>query len=98
MHDVSVRNLEEYNRINHVEGTYIPVLCQKTNKRNTSGTVGVSFSKQHQKWSAAIYFKNVQYRLGMFSDINDAIKARKEAEERLHVGFLEWYRQTNGDG
>ncbi|WP_313437320.1 HNH endonuclease signature motif containing protein [Novosphingobium sp.] len=52
-------------------------------KHNTSGTTGVSFSKVMRKWQA--YIQDESSRrvvLGYFDRIEDAVKARREAEAR----------------
>ena len=36
----------------------------------------------------AICFKGIRYYLGSFSNFEDAVKARKQAEEELHNKFL----------
>ena len=54
---------------------------------NTSGTTGISQLSRDGKWSAEIQFNNKKIRLGIFEDLEDAIKARKEAEEKY---FGEW--------
>jgi len=51
-------------------------------KRNTSGTTGICFIKQTKKWIAQINTKRNNIYLGTFINKEDAIKARKEAEER----------------
>lgn len=48
---------------------------------NTSGCPGVSF--HHGKWIAKITYKKISYRLGCFANKEDAIAARKKAEEDL---------------
>ena len=58
---------------------------------NTSGYTGVYWSTGRQKWSAQITFKGKTYYLGSHERIEDAVKARKEAENRLFGEFLEWY-------
>lgn len=53
-----------------------------TKKRsdNKSGVVGVIYHKGKQKWEAYINHNNKRYGLGSYTNIEDAIKARKEAE------------------
>lgn len=53
---------------------------KSTSKRNTSGYVGVNWDKQNNKWFAQIMVNNKTKNLGRFDNIEDAIKARKEAE------------------
>lgn len=59
----------------------------KLNILNTSGVSGVTFDKQTGKWMASICFKNKNIKLGRFVNFEDAVKARKEAEEKY---FGEW--------
>lgn len=51
---------------------------------NTSGKSGVSWYTQNQKWSAEIHVENQHIRLGMFSNFEDAVKAREEAELKYY--------------
>lgn len=44
-----------------------------------------------RRWRAAICFKGRRYYLGSYSRFEDAVKARKRAEEELHDGFLREY-------
>ena len=59
-------------------------------KNNTSGTTGVSFSKYFNKWHSYICTNGCQILLGYFDNIEDAIAARKEAEEK----YFGEYRYT----
>ncbi len=69
----------------------------KLNASNTSGYNGVyeqySHGKQTGRWKAQIGFCGKTYGLGTFEKIEDAVAARKEAEERLYGSFLDWYYQ-----
>lgn len=56
-------------------------------KTNTSGYTGVQWEKDRNKWSAFISIDCVSKRIGSFIDIDDAIKARKEAEEKYYREF-----------
>ena len=60
-------------------------------RSNTSGYTGVYWHKQMQKWGARIQFQRKRYSLGLYADIQDAVKARAKAEEMIFVGFLDWY-------
>jgi len=77
----------------YVDGTDIYQLSQEPRTNNTSGVVGVTYDKSTKTWKAKIQFKNKKYYLGSSKDINDAIQLRKEAEEKLHGEFLEWYKE-----
>lgn len=48
--------------------------------RNTSGVVGVNRDRPRGKWMARIKIRGRTLNLGRFDHIEDAIKARKEAE------------------
>ena len=50
------------------------------------------WDKQHQKWKAQIRFKNHNYNIGIYSNIEDAIDARKNAEKELFEPILEKYK------
>lgn len=54
---------------------------------NTSGVTGVSYSKREGKWKSNITYSGVVIRLGTFTNKEDAIKARKEAEEKYFGEF-----------
>ena len=60
---------------------------QKTNnmnmsrkRTNTSGVTGVWWSNQKSAWIAEIMLNGVKKHLGVFQNISNAAKARKEAE------------------
>ena len=62
---------------------------------NTSGHPGVNFQKG--KWEAKICYKGIRYVLGRSMDKDDAIAARKEAEQLLKKDprlFLEKYKNN----
>lgn len=73
------------------EGTWLSLLQQKSRRNNTSGVIGVSFNRRKQKWVARITFKKNVLSLGSYTKKEDAIKARKEAEEKYFVPMLEKY-------
>lgn len=82
-----------------VEGTNVAKINQdKLNKNNNSGYTGVHFHNQSKTWEAKIQFKGQRYYLGRYKNKEDAIKARKEAEEQYHKEFLEWYYSKNESG
>lgn len=57
------------------------VLNTSIRKDNTSGVTGVCWDKRKQKWSSRIYDNGKQIYLGYFNSFEDAVKARKEAEQ-----------------
>lgn len=54
---------------------------------NTSGCTGVSFDKRRNKWRARIKINKKEIGLGYYDEKEDAIKARKDAENKY---FGEW--------
>lgn len=55
------------------------------NKNNTSGYTGISWGKGRGKWSVTIMVNYKTIHLGRFDNLEDAIKARQEAE--IKYGF-----------
>jgi len=58
---------------------------QKKHKNNTSGTCGVTYRKDSDKWRARIRVDDISISLGTYKNKDDAIKARKNAE--IKYGF-----------
>ncbi len=56
-------------------------------KNNTSGYKGVSFVNHCKKWRAYIEYDKKRYNLGLFKNIDDAIKARIDAEIKYFGEF-----------
>ena len=51
-------------------------------KNNSSGVTGVSWYKRYSKWEANIMIDGKKKYLGRFTDFDEAVKARKKAEEK----------------
>lgn len=82
-----------------IDGTYVSILeYYKTHMSpcNTSGHTGVYWDKKNQKWIAQIGFKGKNRYLGSYHRYQDAVAARKRAEE-MRDEFLEWYYQEFPD-
>ena len=47
------------------------------------------------RWVASIGFKKKNYYLGIYSRLEDAVRARKDAEERIYGEFLKWYYENH---
>ncbi len=57
---------------------------------NTSGAKGVSWDKSRGKWESCIKVNQRKKHLGRFAEFDDAVKARKEAEQLyFNQSFLE---------
>ena len=61
---------------------------------NTSGKTGVSFYSSQQMWSAEIHCNGKHIRLGMFSNFEDAVKAREAAE----IKYYGWNKDDRYNG
>lgn len=81
-----------------VEGTSTILLNNNIRSNNNSGFRGVSWNKSRGKWYACIGFQGKNINLGLHSDIQDAIKARKIAEEKLWQPILLAHCNTEVDG
>lgn len=55
---------------------------RKIGKNNTSGIKGVSWSNKSKLWRARIVINYQEINLGYFKKFDDAVNARKEAEEK----------------
>jgi hypothetical protein len=84
--DKGVRRHIEQDR---VDGTRKSALKSKLHKGNKSGVKGVMWFEQRNCWKAYITIAGKTKHLGHFKDKEDAIKARKEAEEIYHKPILE---------
>ena len=82
------QNLRTY--LTHVNGTSIDILrSKKVPSNSTTGVRGVYLIRG--KYVAKIVFQKKAYVLGSFSDFEDAVQARKEAEEILFDGVTAYY-------
>lgn len=64
---------------------------------NTSGHTGVSYRKDRGKWVAIIEFQKEIHRLGNFINKEDAINARKAAEDKYFKPMLDKYKDIKLD-
>lgn len=91
-HCLTSENLIPANRKVLVEKTNLNrINLKKTASDNTSGVTGVCFDRSSGKWLAYLNInkKNVLYK--HFENKQDAINARKEAEEKYFKPILEKY-------
>lgn len=71
-----------------IDGTRKSSLTVKAHKDSKSGIKGVLWMENRQKWRAYIGVKGKQITIGYFAKLDDAVKARKEAEEKYHKPYL----------
>lgn len=80
--------------LTHVEGTSIDAIkSKKVPTDNTTGYRGVYNIRG--KYLAKIVFQKKQYYLGKYDSIEEAVKARREAEAALFDSFSDYYRHWN---
>ena len=79
------KELIEKNRL--YKTNFAAIKCEKP-KNNTSGHKGVSWNKYHNKWNAYINIHGKKINLGYYCNIDDAVKARSEAEEKYFEPLL----------
>ena len=77
-----------------VDGTQISRLkSTKLSSTNTSGCRGVSYDKKSGSWRARLKFKGKQMNFGSYKSFDDAVKARKKAEQEYFGEYLDTYRK-----
>lgn len=86
MPDKRKKDLVEGTSLGKIKSNIIP-------QNNTSGYRGVSRHSKLDKWVANISFNGKRIYLGLFDDTDDAIKARKKAEEIYFKPIIEKYKK-----
>lgn len=89
--------LSQANDKDRFKGTKIGLLNAKISSNNTSGHKGVSLYGARGKWIANITFKGRYIYLGCFEKKEDAIKARKEAEEKYFKPTIEEFNEVRNN-
>lgn len=91
-------NMKKNREKSYIDGTSINAITNKVRSDNTSGVKGIYWNKRQKNWVVRIGFKGKRYYIGAFKDLEDAKKARKEAEEKLYKPFLEEIKEGVDDG
>ena len=82
-------------RLTYIDGTCVEMLAAKTvRSNNTSGVPSVDWRASKGVWRASICFKGRRVYLGSYGRFEDAVRARKRAEEELHDSFLREFAET----
>lgn len=76
------------------ENTRLSLLTSKNPKTNKTGTKGV-FKTECNTYYAYINFKKRRISLGTYKTLGEAVKARKDAEEKYYKPFLKKYNAQN---
>lgn len=75
---------------NMAYNTNFQVITQdKPPVNNTSGVKGVSWNKEKEAWDAYIGIHGKRVRLGRYENFEDAVKARKRAEEEYYQPLID---------
>lgn len=81
------------------EGTDISkISSEKPTSRNQSGVRGVCWSASKHKWRANIGVQGKKIDLGYFANKEEAIKARKAAEEKYFHPLIESWKESKKPG
>lgn len=74
------------NRISNLRSVSSSINNQncKIRKNNTSGSTGVHLDKSRQKWVSYVNIDSKHKHIGYFNTIEEAIAARKAAEEKFY--------------
>lgn len=67
----------------------------KPSAANTSGCRGVCLNKRTSRWEAIIIFRRKRMRLGSYKNFEDAVAARKKAEQIVFGEFLDSLAQES---
>ena len=89
--------IKEHKAYLYVDGTSLHAIMQKKSSNNKSGCRGVCYYKEAKSWRAYISFKKKRYYLGYYKNIEDAKKARKDAEQHLYGSFIDYYKDKYPD-
>ncbi|BDR66982.1 AP2 domain-containing protein [Clostridium tetani] len=91
---VTSGDLKKANNKDRFKGTKINNITMKVPKHNTSGYKGIYWNKEKKKWEVRIELQGKRKFLGYFDSKEDAIKARKEAEEKYFKPIIEEYKSV----
>lgn len=78
-----------------IDNTNVSTLNKKRTKTNISGSNGVTFYKSRSKWVAGITIQGKRIFLGYFDKLEDAVSARKKAEEIYFQPIIDKFNALN---
>jgi len=73
-----------------IDGVQVPLLQKKVRRDSRTGHKGITIRKRYGKtyYEVSIGFKAKRKYIGTFKELEDAIKARKQAEEKYHDPYI----------
>lgn len=77
--DNRIANLRAATRSENMQNQHV------LQRRNTSGHLGVRWNERSLRWNAKIGLNGQSHYIGSFTDLADAISARKSAEMVMHT-------------
>ena len=94
--DAFLEKIKDKDYVDHIDGIktnnhlgnlrYVSLSENSMNKsmhnNNTSGMPGVHYAKKDKKWQVRIMYNKKRIQIGNFSDLDDAIRARKIAQDK----------------
>lgn len=87
-------SIKSLNDKQHVEETNLDLIKKKeANSNNKTKVRGVCYITSKKKYKAYLYLNKKYHFLGYYNNINDAIKARKEAEDKYYKPILDKYKR-----
>lgn len=79
------------NRLHHIDGTCVEWLEKRKHRSdNTSGFRGV-YQRKNGRFRVNIGFKKQRFYIGSYQTFEEAVRARLEAEEKIHDRFVKAY-------
>lgn len=78
----------------YTEGTFIPNLTCRVRRDRHSGVKGVYWNASRQKWEAYITLNGKRRHIGRFTEKEEAVKARRAAEEELFGPVLDEFNKS----
>lgn len=87
------------NRIDNLREATVTQNNWNVGKRsnNKSGVKGVCWKKRGSKWAAVITVNKKKVHLGLFESLDEAAKARKDAENKFYKKYSVYSKEVNGE-
>ena len=93
------KKVQDWNEDDKIDGVFVPMLT-KNSPTGASGVKGVRKRVRKNgtvRWQAHIGIKNKDIYLGSFKTIEEAAKARKDAEEKYYKPYIEKYKNKDDE-